>query len=51
LARFAVARLTEIGGIPKPMTPAEFGHLVADETENGARWSNSPGFRSSSEAS
>jgi tripartite-type tricarboxylate transporter receptor subunit TctC len=28
-----VARLTEIGGIPKPMTPAEFGHLVADETE------------------
>jgi tripartite-type tricarboxylate transporter receptor subunit TctC len=28
-----VARLTEIGGIPKPMTPAEFGRLVADETE------------------
>jgi tripartite-type tricarboxylate transporter receptor subunit TctC len=28
-----VARLTEVGGIPKPMTPAEFGHLVADETE------------------
>ncbi|MDR3490132.1 MAG: tripartite tricarboxylate transporter substrate binding protein [Bradyrhizobium sp.] len=28
-----VARLTEIGGIPKPMTPAEFGGLVADETE------------------
>jgi tripartite-type tricarboxylate transporter receptor subunit TctC len=27
------ARLTEIGGIPKPMTPAEFGRLVADETE------------------
>jgi tripartite-type tricarboxylate transporter receptor subunit TctC len=27
------ARLAEIGGIPKPMTPAEFGHLVADETE------------------
>jgi tripartite-type tricarboxylate transporter receptor subunit TctC len=25
--------LTEIGGIPKPMTPAEFGRLVADETE------------------
>jgi hypothetical protein len=24
--------LTEIGGIPKPMTPAEFGRLVADET-------------------
>jgi tripartite-type tricarboxylate transporter receptor subunit TctC len=28
-----VARLTEIGGIPKPMMPAEFGRLVADETE------------------
>ncbi len=28
-----VARLSEIGGIPKPMTPAEFGKLVADETE------------------
>ena len=28
-----VERLTAIGGIPKPMTPAEFGKLVADETE------------------
>jgi tripartite-type tricarboxylate transporter receptor subunit TctC len=28
-----VARLTEIGGIPKPMTPAQFGQLIADETE------------------
>ena len=28
-----VAQLTEIGGIPKPMTPAEFGRLVSDETE------------------
>jgi tripartite-type tricarboxylate transporter receptor subunit TctC len=27
------ARLTEIGGIPKPMTPAQFGQLIADETE------------------
>ncbi|MCG2631448.1 tripartite tricarboxylate transporter substrate binding protein [Bradyrhizobium sp. WYCCWR 13023] len=27
------ARLTENGGIPRPMTPAEFGKLVADETE------------------
>jgi tripartite-type tricarboxylate transporter receptor subunit TctC len=26
-------RLTTVGGIPKPMTPAEFGKLVADETE------------------
>jgi tripartite-type tricarboxylate transporter receptor subunit TctC len=28
-----ITRLSEIGGIPKPMTPAEFGKLVADETE------------------
>ena len=28
-----VARLAENGGIPKPMTPAEFGKLIADETE------------------
>jgi tripartite-type tricarboxylate transporter receptor subunit TctC len=28
-----VARLAEVGGIPKPMTPAQFGKLVADETE------------------
>src|SRR5258707_948150 len=28
-----VARLADVGGIPKPMTPAEFGKLVVDETE------------------
>src|SRR5262252_3742444 len=28
-----VARLTKMGGIPKPMTPAEFGKLISDETE------------------
>jgi tripartite-type tricarboxylate transporter receptor subunit TctC len=28
-----VARLADVGGIPKPMTPAEFGKLIADETE------------------
>jgi tripartite-type tricarboxylate transporter receptor subunit TctC len=27
------ARLTELGGIPTPMTPSEFGKFVADETE------------------
>lgn len=27
------ARLAEIGGLPRPMTPAEFGKLVTDETE------------------
>jgi tripartite-type tricarboxylate transporter receptor subunit TctC len=28
-----VARLADFGGIAKPMTPAEFGKLVSDETE------------------
>jgi tripartite-type tricarboxylate transporter receptor subunit TctC len=28
-----MARLAEIGVIPRPMTPAEFGKLIADETE------------------
>jgi tripartite-type tricarboxylate transporter receptor subunit TctC len=28
-----VARLAETGGVPRAMTPAEFGRLVADETE------------------
>jgi tripartite-type tricarboxylate transporter receptor subunit TctC len=28
-----VARLADVGGIPKPMTPAQFGKLVADETD------------------
>jgi tripartite-type tricarboxylate transporter receptor subunit TctC len=27
------ARLAEVGGLPTPMTPAEFGQLIADETE------------------
>jgi hypothetical protein len=40
-----VARLVETGGIPKPMTPAQFGKLVAGETKNGARWWNSATLR------
>jgi tripartite-type tricarboxylate transporter receptor subunit TctC len=28
-----VAQLASIGGIPKPMTPAEFGKLLSDETD------------------
>src|SRR6201996_6126091 len=28
-----VERLQTVGGIPKPMTPQEFGKLIADETE------------------
>jgi tripartite-type tricarboxylate transporter receptor subunit TctC len=27
------ARLAELGGLPRPMSSAEFGKLVADETE------------------
>ena len=27
------ARIAELGGTPMPMSPAEFGKLVADETE------------------
>ena len=27
------ARLTDLGGVPMPMTPADFGKLIADETE------------------
>jgi tripartite-type tricarboxylate transporter receptor subunit TctC len=27
------ARLNELGGTPKPMTPAEYGKLISDETE------------------
>ncbi len=28
-----VARLAEIGGVPKPLTPEGYGRLIADETE------------------
>jgi tripartite-type tricarboxylate transporter receptor subunit TctC len=31
------ARLVDLGGIPMPMSPAEFGKLVADETEKWAK--------------
>ena len=27
------ARLLDLGGTPKPMTPADFGKFIADETE------------------
>ncbi len=27
------ARLADLGGIPTPMTPAEFGKFIANETE------------------
>jgi tripartite-type tricarboxylate transporter receptor subunit TctC len=28
-----IERFTALGGVPKPMTPAEYGRLIADETE------------------
>jgi tripartite-type tricarboxylate transporter receptor subunit TctC len=31
------ARLADLGGVPMPMSPAEFGKLIADETE---KWGN-----------
>jgi len=31
------ARLAELGGEPMPMTPAQFGKLIADETEKWAK--------------
>jgi tripartite-type tricarboxylate transporter receptor subunit TctC len=27
------ARLADLGGVPMPMTPAEFGKFIVDETE------------------
>jgi tripartite-type tricarboxylate transporter receptor subunit TctC len=32
-----IARLAEIGGVPLPMTPVQFGQFVADETEKWAK--------------
>jgi tripartite-type tricarboxylate transporter receptor subunit TctC len=31
------ARLVQLGGVPMPMTPAQFGKLMADETEKWAK--------------
>ena len=27
------ARIADLGGVPMPMTPDQFGNLIADETE------------------
>ena len=35
------ARLADLGGTLLAGSPADFGKLIADETENGARWSSS----------
>jgi hypothetical protein len=37
------ARLADCGGAPVPMTPADFGKLITDETERWAKGSSSPG--------
>jgi len=31
------ARLADLGGVPMPMTPADFGKFIAEETEKGAK--------------
>jgi tripartite-type tricarboxylate transporter receptor subunit TctC len=31
------ARLADLGGVPMPMKPVEFGKFIADETEKGAK--------------
>jgi Tripartite tricarboxylate transporter family receptor len=31
------AKLVDLGGIPMPMSPAEFGKLIAEETEKWAK--------------
>ena len=31
------AQLVDLGGVPMPMTPADFGRLIADETEKWAK--------------
>src|SRR5262249_51150436 len=32
-----IARLAELGGVPMPMTPVQFGQFVANETEKWAK--------------
>ncbi|PWT84793.1 MAG: MFS transporter [Proteobacteria bacterium] len=37
------ARLAELGGVPMPGTPADFGRVIADETEKWAKVVNATG--------
>ena len=39
------ARLAELGGVPMPMTPPEFGKFIADETEKWAKVIKFAGIR------
>jgi tripartite-type tricarboxylate transporter receptor subunit TctC len=40
-----IARLAEVGGVPLPMTPVQFGQFVADETEKWAKVIKSAGIK------
>ena len=40
-----IARLAEIGGVPLPMTPLQFGQFVADETEKWAKVIRAAGIK------
>jgi tripartite-type tricarboxylate transporter receptor subunit TctC len=39
------ARLADLGGVPTPMTPTEFGKLIADETEKWGKVVKSAGLK------
>jgi tripartite-type tricarboxylate transporter receptor subunit TctC len=39
------ARLADLGGVPMPMTAADFGKLIADETEKWAKVVKAAGIR------
>jgi len=39
------ARLAELGGVPMPMTPAEFGKFIADETDKWAKVIRAAGIK------
>jgi tripartite-type tricarboxylate transporter receptor subunit TctC len=46
LADFEIqARLAELGSVPAPMTPDEFGKLIVDETEKWGKVFKSAGIR------
>jgi hypothetical protein len=32
-----IARLADLGGLPMPLTPTEFGKFIAEETEKWAK--------------
>ena len=38
-------RLAELGGVPTPMTPADFGKFIVDETEKRAKVIRAAGIK------